>query len=804
MYKNHLKIAWRNLVRRKGHTVINIGGLAVGIAVCLLIFIIIEFELSFDNYHAKKDRIYRVLTEYHHESEPEPFTGSGVPYPLPGAIKANIPQVEEVSSIFLVEGTQIQVLDGTGKTTKKFKEADGVFFAEPSLFRIFDFAWLAGSAGSLHQPNSVVLTRETADRYFGSWKNAMGGTIKTNNTELLKVTGVLESVPDNTDLQIKAVIAYGTGFTSKFPKSDNWDGTNGNFGCFVLVRPNTSEASVNAQLAILAKENKPDGNNDTHLVQSLAQIHFDTESGNFSRKSISMGLINVLWIIAAFILLIACVNFVNLTTAQTVNRSKEIGVRKVLGSNKLQLRIQFLTETFLIVLLSVLLAIVISYMAVGQVGELLGLPLTPAAMGTVQIPLFLSLITVVVTLLAGFYPSAVLSGFNSVEALKNKVAKVGPKGISLRRGLVVFQFVIAQALIIGTFIIVKQMDYFMNQPLGFDKEAIINLAVPGDSAAAAKLDHLRTVLLSVNGVQNVSFGSNTPIDENGNNWSSFNFNQSSENTDFYSIVKATDHAYIDTYKMPLVAGRKLTPLEESTEFLVNETVLKKLGISEPEEALNKTIDLWGGIKGPIVGVLKDFQDHSFRDGISPVIMAPIKSMYNQLGVKLAMGDTPAALVEIEKIWNQTFPDHVFDYHFLDDEIASYYQQEQRLSQLYKISAAIAIFLSCLGLFGLASFMVAQRIKEAGIRKVLGATRENIVYLFSKEFVALIAIAFCIASPVAWYFMDQWLQDYAYRIDITGTVFMIGGLATLLIALTTVGYQAIKVANTNPVKSLRTE
>jgi len=778
--------------------------MAVGIAACLLIFIIVQFELSFDNYHKKKDHIYRVLTEYHHESEPEPFTGSGVPYPLPAAIKSAVPQIEEVTSLFVVEGIQIQVLDKTGKSAKKFMEDDGVFFAEPSLFSIFDFKWLSGVSSSLQQPNSVVLTRETANKYFGRWENAIGRTIKVDNTELLKVTGVLESIPQNTDLRFKALIALGTGSTANFLKSDNWDGTNGNFGCYVLLRPNSSVESVNAQLALLAKENKSDDSNDTHLVQALNEIHFDTESGNFSHKSISMGLINMLLVIAAFILLIACVNFVNLSTAQTIHRSKEIGVRKVLGSNRMQLRVQFLTETFLIVLLSVLLSVAIAFLSINQVGELLDLPLRQTALNTIQILFFLSLITVAVTILAGFYPSMVLSGFNSVDALKNKMAKVGSKGISLRRSLVVFQFIVAQALIIGTFIIVKQMDYFMNQPLGFEKDAVVSLAFPKDSAAVAKMDYFRTSLLSVSGVQKVSFSSNTPIDESGNNWSSFNYNQSAEDTDFYSVIKATDHEFLDTYKMPLVAGRNLKSLDGTTEFLVNETVIKNLGITNPEEALNKNIDLWGGITGPIVGVMKDFQDHSFRDEISPVVMVPIKDMYNQLGIKLASDKTSTALIQVEKIWNQTFPNYVFDYHFLDEEIANYYQQEQRLTQLYKISATIAIFLSALGLFGLASFLIMQRIKEAGIRKVLGATRESIVYLFSKEFIVLITIAFCIAAPISWYFMNGWLEEYAYRINITWTIFVLGGVATMLIALATVGYQAIKVANADPVKSLRSE
>lgn len=805
MIRNYFKIAWRNLNRRKGHALINIGGLAVGIAVCLLIFIMVQFELSFDNYHEKKDRIYRVLTEMHHAAVPEPNTNNGVPYPLPLTLQTAIPQIEESSVVYSVNGSQFQILDEEGKTVKKFKEENGVLFTEPSLFDIFDFEWLAGNPNSLKDPFSVVLTKETADKYFGDWKNAMGKRLMANNSETFTVTGILGSIPKNTDFQFKVVISYGTGFTSELLASEDWDSINGNFNCYVLLPPNVSEQEINAQLDLLSKEKRDSGNADTQILQPLQAVHFDTESGNFSRKSISYGLINVLWIVAGFILLIACVNFINLSTAQTANRSKEIGVRKVLGSNKSHLKMQFLIETFLIVLLSVGLAMAIAFTSLKYVGGMFDLPLSTDMIDMTQILLFLTAVTILVTLLAGFYPSVVLARYSAVDALKGKVAKVGSGSISLRRSLVVFQFVVAQALIIGTLILVNQMDYFMNQPLGFEKESIVNIALPSDSTALTKMDYLRNEILSINGVLNASYSSNTPLDHNRTHWSNFTFNQSTEDTEFYSVIKRTDHNFIDTYKLTLVAGRGLKPLENTTEFLVNETLLKKLGIMNSEEALNKEIDLWeGAITGPIVGVVKDFQSHSFKDEIAPVLMMPAEDTYGQIGLKLASAETSAALMKIEKTWNRLFPDYVFEYNFLDAKIAGYYEQEKRLSQLYTLAAGIAIFLSCLGLLGLASFMIMQRVKEAGIRKVLGATKNNIIYLFSIEFILLIGIAFCIAAPLAWYFMSIWLEAYTYRIDITWTVFVIGGLGTMCVALSTVGYQALKVARQNPVKSLRTE
>jgi len=537
----------------------------------------------------------------------------------------------------------------------------------------------------------------------------------------------------------------------------------------------------------------------------LNAVHYDTEAGDYSKKTISRELLNVLWLIAAFILLIACVNFINLSTAQAVNRAKEVGVRKLLGSNKSQLTIQFVVETFLIVTGAVILAAVIAALALPSVNELLELSLSFNLPGNPAIILFLLLITIVVTALAGFYPSMVLSRFNPVNALKSKITANSSKGISLRRGLVVFQFIIAQALIIGTLIIVKQMNYFIDQPLGFDKDAIINVPFRVDSLRISRLDYLQQKLMTVNGVQAVSFSSSTPVEDGNDMWSKFKFDHAVKETDFYAITKFADTGYVPAYKLQLVAGRNLRPSKWTQEFLVNESLVKNLGLKKPEDILNKEISIWGDqIKCPVVGVLKDFNDRSFRDNLAPLMITTNTTMYNQAGIKLETKDMSATLQSVKKICEETFPNFVYDYKFLDDKVESFYKQENQLAQLYKIFAAIAIFLSCLGLYGLASFMAIQRIKEVGIRKVLGATAGNIVYIFSKEFIILIAIAFAIATPIAWYYMQQWLQHYVYRINVSWWLFAAGGLIAIIIAVISISFQAIKAAMANPVKSLRTE
>lgn len=818
MVKNYFKTASRGLLRNRNYTIINIAGLAVGIAVCMMIFIVIQFQTSFDNFHSKKDRTYRLLTEYTDAASVS--YKKSVPFPMPAALKTTFPQLEQVAPVYASHNDELQVLDGNGAPVKNFKEQNGVFYTEPSFFNIFDFPLLAGSYESLKDPNNVLLTKEIAETYFGNWKTAIGKTIKLTGTYsigaglfqsppiLLKVSGVLATIPANTDFQLKLVIAYGTDFTGDkiygFQQPE-WSGTAADFGCYVLLPPNMSANNFNEQLGAFTKKVLPPDNKNSHIIQPLNEIHYDTIADNYSNKTISHELLTALRLIAAFILLIACVNFINLSTAQAINRAKEVGVRKVLGSNKWQLQIQFITETFLIVAGAVVLAAGFTMLALPYVNGILELSLSFNILNNPAIIVFVLAVTIVVTALAGFYPSIVLSRFNPVNSLKSKLTANAPRGISLRRGLVVFQFIIAQALIIGTLIIVKQMDYFMNQPLGFDKDAIVNVPFRPDSTGGRLTDYLRQELLSVNGVQSVTFSSNTPVEDDNNMFTTFKFDHATKEAGFQAITKFADNEYIPAYKLELVAGRNLQRSDMTKEFLVNESLVKSLGFKNPADILNKEISMWNDlIKCPVVGVVKDFNARSFRNELAPLLITTNVTMYRQAAIKLTTANMSSTMQSVKKIWQQTFPDFVYEYRFLDDKIESFYKQENQLAQLYKIFSAIAILLSCLGLYGLASFMAVQRVKEVGIRKVLGATAGNIVYLFSKEFVVLIAIAFIIATPIAWYFMHQWLQDYAYRINISWWIFVVGGLAAVIIALATISFQAVKAALANPVKSLRTE
>jgi len=802
MLFNQIKSAFRNLLRYKNYSLFNIAGLAAGIAVCILIAVIIRFETSFDDFHKNKNQLYRVLMEYHHPGENGIFYGAAAPFPLPSMIKKDLPDIKKSSGVFSFGNDQILVLDQNGKVVKRFKENKGMFAVEPEFFDMFDFKWLAGnSRSSLSDKNSAVLTKEIAEKYFGDWRNALGKTIKLDNRLLVKVTGVLENVPANTDFQFKIVLPYAV---LGLDKSTDWGSSSDSHGMYLMLPPGSTAATFDPRLRAEFKKYRPADDKDEIVVQSLSEIHYydaHSHTQNFLGRTIAKSSLRILWMIAAFILIIACVNFINLATAQAVNRAKEVGVRKVLGSGKWQLRMHFLAETFLLVLISVFLAMIIAAFAIPRVGKILDMPLSLNAMYSKEMILFFLALLFFVTLSAGFYPSVLLSGFNPIEALKSRLSIKSNKGISLRRSLVVFQFIIAQGLIICTIIMLLQMNYFNRQSMGFDKDNIVDITFPGDSASNSKIDYLNASLHRIPGVKNVSFNSQPPATDD-NNWYDFKYDHALKYNEQYSIMKFVDPAYFQTFGLTLVAGRNFSS-DTAHEVIINERMLQELETKNPEDVINKQIDIHD-LVGPIVGVVKNFNSTGFKDKYSRVLFAPKRRYYQHVGVKLSSGESFEAIKSIENLWNKTFPDYVFEYHFMDEAVANFYKQENQLAQLYKIFAAIAIFLGCLGLYGLASYMAAQRIKEVGIRKVLGASIVSIVYLFSKEFVVLISIAFLIASPLAWYFMHNWLQDYAFRIHIGWWIFVMGGLICIIIALATVSYRAIRAAVVNPVTSLRSE
>ena len=802
MIKNYFKTAIRNLKRNKSYALINILGLSVGIAASWLIFLVIQFETSFDNFHKKKNSIYRLATTLHSQDGIK-YT-PGCAFPVGPQLRMDFPEIKQVASIFLRSQHQITV-DVGNEQQKKFIDPN-FYYAEPEFFEMFDFPLLAGSDQSLKEPTNAILTQATAEKIFGGWKSALGKTIKVNNKTVYKIAGILKNIPANSDFPLSIVVGHSaiqnTGLKGNLT---DWESTFGDAYTFVVLPAGLPVKKFNAQLVDFAKKHKSgDFAADAPMAQPLTEIHYDSRFGNYTGHTFSHQLIDVLALIGIFLLVIACMNFINLATSQAVNRSREVGVRKVLGSNRSQLAFQFLGETLLITVSAVIISLFIAEAALPFLNQLLGTRMTINFISNSMLIWFAAILIVVVTLLSGLYPAIILSGFSPITALRSKITSRMIGGISLRRALVVLQFAIAQALTIAMLIVVSQTDYFKNASLGFDKTEIINVPLPNDSASLSKADYLKNKLLDNSNIAKVSFSYGSPSDEN--NWNSnLKFDHSTKASNFQSNLKWADADYFNLYNLQFIAGHPYRQSDTVGEFVVNETVLKKLGIINPEDAIGKEVNFFDGTKvGNIVGVIKDFNANSLHQPMAPVVLSTWKEAYQTINIKIKTGAEKVVLPYIEKLWNGTFPDYVYDYKFLDASIASFYKQEDELSQLYKIFAAIAIFISCLGLYGLVSFMAAQRTKEVGIRKVLGATAKNIVYLLSKEFTMLIIIAFAISAPIAYYFMSQWLDNYAYRIHVGSIIFISAIISSIVIAWITVARHAIKAAMANPVKSLRTE
>jgi len=802
MFKNYLKIAIRNLSHNKTYLILNVSGLAVGIAASLLLYTVILFELSFDNFHQKKDNIYRIGSEIHNQDGVE--YSDAVSFPVGPAMRMDFPQIKEVASIFKQDG--MITIPGSGGPPKKFNELH-FYYTEPQFFEMFDFEWISGDAVSaLKDPNQVVLTQETAEKYFGDWKSALGKLITYENSYHYTVSGILKNVPFNSDFPLSVVVPYSaiqrTGLKNSM---EDWVSIYGGAYTFVVLPRDLSAESLNVQFKDFAKKHKPAAYaQEIPFAQPLTDIHFNNEFGNFSDRVFSLTLIRALALIGFFLILIACVNFINLATAQAVNRSKEVGVRKVLGSNRVQLGLQFLGETTLITLMAVVIAISLAQLSLPFLNQLLNTQMTIDYFSNPGFILFILIVSILVIACSGIYPAIILSGFNPVTALKSKITSRMIGGISLRRGLVVVQFAIAQVLIIGTLIVVSQMNYFRTASLGFDKAAIVNIQIPHDSLSKTKFNYIRDQLKANPDIQQVSFSYASPSSEQ--NWNSdFNFDHNPKTTNFAANLKWADVEYFNTYNLKFVAGRPYFPNDTVSEFVVNETLLNKLGIINPEEAIGKEINFWDGRKvANIVGVIRDFNSYSLRWPMAAVVLGTWKDLYRTINIKIRPGSEKKILPQVEKLWNEAFPAYVYQYQFLDETIKNFYNQERQLSALYKIFAGIAVFISCLGLYGLVSFMAVRRTKEMGIRKVLGAGPVNIIYLLSREFTLLIFIAFVISGPTAYYIMHKWLQNYTYRIPIGASMFLIAVVSSVVIAWITVGQRAIRAARVNPLKSLRME
>jgi len=808
MIKNYFKIGLRNIVRHKGYAAINISGLAVGMAACLLIFIVVKYETSFEAFRPNLKNIYHVVTRQTHE---DGFAYTpGVPVPATAALRIDFPQAK-FAAVNSSYGSQITVPEGGSSGAigdKKFIENTGVLFMEPQFFDIFKADWLAGSAAALGQPNMVIIDKSSAIKYFGDWKSAMGKILKMDNVVTLKVAGVIEDSKPNSDFPLKVLVSFSVlkAHPIDYNYSDNWHATSSNHQVFMLLPDNESADRINSQLKTFYQRHagtKKGKNTSIEFLQPLAEMHFDKRFGNtLGDHMTTRESLQTLSLIGILIIIMASINFINLSTAQSVGRSKEVGIRKVLGSSRGQLIGQVIGETAIIVFIALIAAVVMAELSLPYLKNIASVP-DSIGLFNVGTLLFLLSVTIVVILLSGIYPAMVMSGFKPVLALKNKITAASIGGIPLRRALVVAQFGISQLLIIGTVIAVKQMNFVNAADLGFNKEAL--LIIPGytDSISLQKMQSFKDQLLSNPDVRAVSFVSDVPSSEN--NWGTdFNFNNSTKENGITTFLKYGDADYFKTFGLEIIAGKGYDQADTARQLVVNETFLSKLGIKNPYQAIGKTVRLGGSVWLPISGVVKDFKTNSLRETVKPIAISSRKKLEGEVAIKIQSKNLSATVARLQKQWENTYPEYAYNGFFLDDNIAQFYKQENQIALVYKVFAGIAIFISCLGLYGLVSFMVVQRTKEVGIRKVLGASVSSIVYLFSKEFMVLITISFVIAMPAAWFIMSGWLQTFAYRISINAWMFLVAMVASIIIAGLTVSYKAVKAALVNPVRSIKSE
>jgi len=809
MLKNYLRVTWRNLVKNKVFSIINITGLAIGLACFLLITLYVTDELAYDRYNEKAERIYRVDAAIKFGGNELNLAVSSDP--MGATLKKDYPQVEEYTRVYASNGNKLI------KKNNEFISEDEVAHADSTFFNVFTLPAISGDTKTaLNEPNTVVITESTAKKYFDN-VNAIGKVIETDEKEQYKVTAVIKDMPRNSHFKFDMIFSM---------KNVNYQWGNflsHNFHTYIVLKKGADYREFEKNFSqftakyILAQakqlmeissmeEFEKSGNKLKYSLMPLTDIHLHSDLTGELGVNGNIQYVYIFSAIALFILLIACINFMNLSTARSANRAREVGIRKVLGTSRKELITQFLIESTVMAVISLILAIAVAYLILPTFNDIAGKSILLRDFFTGKAILFIILLPFIVGLLAGSYPAFFLSGFKPIQVLKGKL-NMGSKSGGMRSGLVVFQFAISIFLIIGTIIIYKQINYIQHTKLGFNKDQV--LIINGTDALGNNADAFKNEVLQMPGVSSATMSGFLPVNSSRND-NSFSKDPVMDAKNALSMQTwRVDYDYIKTLGMEMQKGRNFSKDfgSDSTAVILNEAAARVLGYDDP---VGKKIYTSTNPNDPaaqesfsIIGVVKNFHYESLRDNIGPLCFFLGRSR-GATSFKVTAANIPTLLKQVESKWKTMAPGMPFSHRFMDDAFNNIYREEMRVGKLAMIFSLLAIFIACLGLFGLATFMAEQRTKEIGIRKVLGANVTGIVQLLSKDFLKLVIIAFCLSVPLAWWGMHKWLQDFAYRVDISWWVFVLAGITALFIALITVSLQAIRAALANPVKSLRTE
>ena len=816
MLKTYFLVAWRNFIRNKIFSLINVLGLSIGISASLVIFLIVHYDFSFDKFENNRDRIYRVVTDM--QVPGNVYHNPGVPTPMPEAVRKEIPGVEEVIGFHQFNGDgKVSIKKKNNEKPFIVKSQTGLVLVDQSFFKLVPYEWLAGSMlTALDKPLRVVLTADRAKTYFPSipYTDMIGKQVTYDDSIVTTVSGIVEGLSQNTDFIFKEFISQATIPATGWKENygwDNWRSINGGSQLIIKLSPNVSPNKIQSRIqSFEAKYNIIDKNSlRTYQLQPFDDIHFNSVYSTFGDHTAHKPTLYGLLIVAAFLLLLACINFINLTTAQSSQRAKEIGVRKTLGSSARQLVFQFLTETFLLTFISLVISILLTPFLLKVFAAFIPPDLHFDILHQSYLIGFGITLTIIVALLAGIYPALVLSRFKPVSVLKNLSVSGnnGGRKALLRKGLTLSQFLIAQVFTMATLIAVKQIHFMMNKDMGFKKDAIINVYTPFQWNQSAKQDTRRMILLNeiqqMPGVQMASLASGPPA-EGG--WSSdeFKYNDGKKELATEVNTKNGDSNYLKLYQIKILAGRNVRASDTTNEYVINETYMHILGFQNPDDVINKRIN-----NKPIVGVMADFNLESLHSPIKPLAFSSELGNSWELHIALKQNDAEGnswktTIAAIGKAYKDIYPESDFSFEFLDESIAKFYQAEQHLSGLLKWAASLAIFISCMGLLGLVIFTTNQRTKEIGVRKVLGASVAQIVSILSKDFLRLVIIAAVIAVPLAWWAMKKWLDDFAFKTSLNWWVFALSALIMVFVALITLSIQTFRAASANPVDSLRSE
>jgi putative ABC transport system permease protein len=798
MLKNYLTIAIRNLLRHKAFSIVNILGLAVGLTACLLIALYVENELGYDNFHEKGNRIVRVVMQYGTGNEVGQTGVTGTKVAL--AFKRNFPEVEAGVRMFATERVV--------KSGEKLFTENNFYYADSSFFDIFSFKLLIGNTKKvLEDPNMVVITESTAKKYFGN-ENPIGKLIRVNDTKDFTITGITADCPKNSQIQFDFLASFSSLRAAQ--EEETW--WNANWTTFLLLKNEEHIKTLQAKVlpfmkTQLSKEEMAESHL-TYQLEPFTKVHLHSPVENTFQPNTNILYLYIFSAVALLILAIACFTYMNLTTARATERAKEVGMRKVLGAARKQLFWQFIAESSVLTLVALLISCLLTGLFLSPFNELIDKKIAFSAVFSPVNLMFMLGIGLVITLLAGSYPALVLSGFQPIKVLKGAF-KTSFSGLILRKSLIVFQFMISVFLIISTFIIQNQLQFIQQKKLGYDKEHV--LVLPTDSKINEKLTTFKRVFKSNPDVLDLTGAYETPVFINGG-YAIWGEGMTQGKRKSIAALPA-DENFVKTLGLEIAAGTDLSEADMKRitnedykknyfYFILNESAVKSMGWTN-ENAIGRKMDLGDSRQGEVKAVIKDFHFASLHQKIEPLVIFP-DTYFNTIMVRLSGKNMPQTLAFLAEKWKVIAPHRPFEYEFMDEEFNRLYTSETRIGKAFSVFAFLAIFLACLGLFGLATFTILQRTKEIGIRKVLGASVSQIVALLSKDFIKLVFIAFVIALPVAWYAMNQWLQDFAYRIDISWWIFALAGILALLIALLTVSFQAIRAALANPVKSLRTE